>query len=142
MNAQHEGVWTAQGHVQPLRVVCLCAAWCRTCDAYRDTFTQVAAAYPNVLFYWLDVEDRHDLVGDLDVETFPSIAIFRSQRLLYLSAVLPHAGVLRRLVAQAAKEGGLVAPNVANLPEGTSWLVQQLTQNWSSIKPCDSRGET
>lgn len=122
-------------HGQSLRVVCLCAAWCRTCGIYQSTFAQVAAAYPDVPFYWLDVEDRHDLVGDLDVETFPTVVIFRSQQLLYLSAILPHAGVLRRLVEQAAKEGGLAPANPETLPEGAAWLVQQLTQSWEHLRP-------
>lgn len=123
-----------------LRVVCLCAAWCRACDAYQSVFEQVAGAFPRIPFYWLDVEDRHDLVGDLDVETFPTVAVFRGKELLHLSAVLPRAGVLQRLVEHAAAEGGLVVTDAASLPDGTDWLVGQLTQNWGALSVCRVQG--
>lgn len=120
-----------------VRVVCLCAAWCRACDAYYPVFKQVSGSFPHMRFYWLDVEDRHDLVGDLDVETFPTVAVFREAQLLHLSAILPRAGVLRRLVEHAAAaEGGLAVTEAALLPEGTDWLVRQLTQNWAALNAC------
>jgi len=29
---------------EPLLVACLCAQWCRTCDAYRDTLLSARAS--------------------------------------------------------------------------------------------------
>ena len=50
-----------------LHVVCLCAAWCRTCDAYAATLDTVVgdfqrrglAAAPR----WVDIEDEAELLG-------------------------------------------------------------------------------
>lgn len=118
----------------PLRVVCLCAAWCRTCNAYEAVFRQVAAANSELSFYWIDVEDRYDLIGDLDIETFPTIAVFAKEKLQYLSAMLPHAGVLQRLLVHAQKENGFIAPKPSDLPEGAEKMVLNLQVVWADLQ--------
>ena len=79
--------------------VCLCAAWCGTCGIYRPLFDELARAHPNVRFEWVDIEDESDLVGDLDVETFPTLLIADGERALFLGPLLPQAPVLARLLA-------------------------------------------
>ena len=79
--------------------VCLCAAWCGTCDIYRPLFEELARAHPDVRFEWVDIEDESDLVGDLDVETFPTLLIADGERALFLGPLLPQAPVLARLLA-------------------------------------------
>ncbi len=87
--------------------VCLCAAWCGTCGIYRPLFDGLARAHPDVRFEWVDIEDESDLVGDLDVETFPTLLIADGRRALFLGPLLPQAPVLARLLAslQAATPG-------------------------------------
>ncbi|MBY0453521.1 MAG: thioredoxin family protein [Burkholderiaceae bacterium] len=82
-------------------VVCLCAAWCRTCEAYRTVFDSVAAQYPHLRFVWLDVEDEADLVGDLDVETFPTLLIADGDGVRFLGPLPPQVGVLVRMLTHA-----------------------------------------
>ena len=79
--------------------VCLCAAWCGTCGIYRPLFDELARAHPDVQFEWVDIEDESDLVGDLDVETFPTLLIADGERALFLGPLLPQAPVLARLLA-------------------------------------------
>lgn len=49
---------------QVLHVVCLCAAWCRTCQAYGDTLHGVMAKFvPRghaLPARWVDIEDEAD----------------------------------------------------------------------------------
>lgn len=87
--------------------VCLCAAWCGTCGIYRPLFDELARAHPDVRFEWVDIEDESDLVGDLDVETFPTLLIADGERALFLGPLLPQAPVLTRLLTslQAAAPG-------------------------------------
>ncbi len=80
-------------------VVCLCAAWCNTCGDYRATFDAVAREWPAMRFEWLDVEDESELAGDLDVETFPTLLIADGGHARFFGPLLPHAGVLSRLIA-------------------------------------------
>ena len=80
-------------------VVCLCAQWCGTCREYRPLFDGLARAHPDVRFVWVDIEDDAGLVGDLDVETFPTLLIARDRTALFLGPLLPQAPVLARLLA-------------------------------------------
>ncbi|KWT68089.1 Thioredoxin domain [Comamonas testosteroni] len=49
-------------------------------------------------FVWLDVEDREDVAGDLDIETFPSILVAQGEQARFLGPVLPQTGVLARML--------------------------------------------
>ena len=79
-------------------VVCLCAAWCGTCKQYQQSFEALAAQFPEMRFVWLDVEDREDVAGDLDIETFPSILVGQGSQAKFLGPVLPQTGVLARML--------------------------------------------
>ena len=92
---------------EPLLVACLCAQWCRTCDAYRDTLAATRDAmrrgHPDAAmrFVWVDIEDESELVGDLDIEDFPTLLLARGEQVLFFGPVLPHAQTLDRLVRNA-----------------------------------------
>lgn len=58
----------------------------------------MAREWPGVRFEWVDIEDEDDLVGDVDVETFPTVLIGDAHGARFLGPVLPQAGVLRRLL--------------------------------------------
>jgi hypothetical protein len=93
----------------PLLVACLCAQWCRTCDAYQATLASVrdataASAAGEAVpprFVWIDIEDEADLVGEIDVENFPTLLVARGHDVLFFGTVTPHAGTLERLVRGA-----------------------------------------
>jgi len=105
-----------------LLVACLCADWCRTCDAYRDTLLTVRddlrADHPAwaLRFVWIDIEDESELIGDLDVENFPTIVLARGSEVLFAGPVMPHPGTIERLV-QGAIEGSLGRPLEAFHPD-------------------------
>lgn len=85
-------------NAQGWQVVCLCADWCGTCKQYRQPFEALAAQFPQMRFVWVDVEDREDVVGDLDIETFPSILIADANKARFLGPVLPQIQVLARML--------------------------------------------
>ena len=113
---------------EPLLVACLCAQWCRTCDAYRDTLAATRDAmrrgHPDsaTRFVWVDIEDESELVGDLDIEDFPTILLARGDQVLFFGPVLPHAQTLDRLVRSALDTelppltAGALADDVRALP--------------------------
>jgi len=82
----------------PFLVVGFCAAWCNTCGDFRSAFEAQAARRPEARFVWLDIEDDADIVGDIDIENFPTIAIFVDERLLHFGVSLPHGPVVGRLL--------------------------------------------
>ena len=85
-------------------VICLCAGWCGVCREYRPLFEQLAAAHPETRFAWVDVEDEDALVGDLDVETFPTLLIADGRHARFLGPLVPQAGVLERLVVSLREQ--------------------------------------
>lgn len=85
-------------------VACLCAAWCDVCNAYRPGFDALAGEHPDKLFVWIDIEDCADLVGDFDVENFPTLLIQHGDDVLFYGTTLPDQRIAHRLVtAHAAK---------------------------------------
>ncbi|SDV50230.1 thioredoxin family protein [Chitinasiproducens palmae] len=81
-------------------VACLCAAWCGSCRDYAAVFNALAERHPEYCFVWVDVEDHSDRVDAFEVENFPSIVIEDSVGVRFNGPVLPHAGVLSRLLAE------------------------------------------
>ena len=80
-------------------VVCLCAAWCGVCRQYEPEFQALQSKFPQVRFAWLDVEDQEAVMGDVDVETFPTLLIGNAQGAKFLGPLLPQIKVLERLLA-------------------------------------------
>jgi len=108
-------------------VACLCADWCGTCRDYRPVFDEVAAQHPGMPFLWLDIEDQAELVGELDVETFPTLLIADGAALRFAGPLLPHAGTLSRLLGSL--EAGAAVPPVDPALAG---LVQTLHRQINS----------
>ncbi|OYU25551.1 MAG: thiol reductase thioredoxin [Burkholderiales bacterium PBB2] len=88
--------------VQPMLVACLCAAWCRTCDSYHEVVAALREQFPQHRFIWVDIEDDEELVGDLEVETFPTLLIGSGAQLRFIGPVTPHLSTAQRLLATAA----------------------------------------
>ena len=85
-----------------LRVVCLCAAWCGVCRDYATLFDEAALAFgAQARFTRLDIEDEAELLGNVDVENFPTLLILRGERPLFFGTITPHAQTLTRLVQSA-----------------------------------------
>jgi len=80
-------------------VVGLCAAWCNTCGEFRETFDELARETSDTSFVWIDIEDDAELAGEIDVENFPTIAVFHGDRLVHFGTSLPQKQIVVRLLA-------------------------------------------
>lgn len=83
-----------------LRVALLCAGWCTACREFLPVAQRVANAQPDIPIVWLDIEDDAAIIGDFDVEDFPTLVIARGDEVLHLGATLPHEGVVQRLLGE------------------------------------------
>ncbi|QJC57215.1 Putative thioredoxin 2 [Polaromonas vacuolata] len=79
-------------------VVCLCADWCGVCRDYRTIFESLVGQHSDCRFGWVDIEDHADLLGDMDIETFPTLLIADAHGLLFLGSLVPQASTLSRLL--------------------------------------------
>ncbi|MFH7041820.1 thioredoxin family protein [Paucibacter sp. JuS9] len=86
-------------------VACLCASWCRVCDSYHDVFAQLRERHPGVRFVWVDIEDDEELVGDLEVETFPTLLVGQGALLQFIGPITPQLATAERLLASMAGAG-------------------------------------
>lgn len=111
-------VYETLSRAGPTWVVCLCADWCGVCRSYRAIFELVAKQFPQLRFAWLDVEDEAALLGDLDIETFPTLLVARPEGARFMGALTPHAQTLSRLLesleSSAASSDSVMTP--LNLP--------------------------
>lgn len=94
-------------------VACLCAAWCGVCRDWQAAFVAQARAHPHLRFAWVDVEDEDEAMGDVDIETFPTLLVARGDEVMFLGPIPPLArpfeALLARLQAQPAPAPGLPA---------------------------------
>ncbi len=114
-----------------LTVACLCAAWCGTCGEYRPIFDQLQAARPGDRFRWIDIEDEAALVGDIDVETFPTLLVASSEgQVLFAGPVLPRLNDALRLLASQAQQlqGGGAPMGMAGMPWDQAQAFQALAK--------------
>jgi len=107
-----------------LDVVCLCAEWCGTCREYREVFAALQAQAPGHHYRWIDIEDEADALGDIDIETFPTLLLAWRGIVLFAGPVLPRlAEALRLLTVQTERVQAWLAsgdtprqPVLAGLP--------------------------
>jgi hypothetical protein len=111
-----------------IHVACLCAAWCRTCEAY-ESVAEAIAREPvldgaPLQWHWIDVEDEAELVGDYDVETFPTLVIVDSDQVRFAGPLTPQPDTLRRLLRATVAEAGSGSRWPAVAPEIESFAAR------------------
>lgn len=82
-----------------LDVVCLCALWCGSCRSYQPLFESLQARFEGrARFAWIDIEDESELLGEIEVENFPTLLLLQDGAPLFFGPLTPQAGVLTQLV--------------------------------------------
>ncbi|WP_353153466.1 thioredoxin family protein [Herminiimonas fonticola] len=107
-------------------VACLCAAWCDVCTSYRPGFDELAAQHPDKLFIWIDIEDRADLIGDFDVENFPTLLIQRGDDVMFYGTTMPDHRIAHRLItAHADKSDAELKMHAHSSVEYRNWQLER-----------------
>ena len=116
----------------PAWVVCLCADWCVLCRDYRIALKAVAARHSQWRFAWVDIEDHAALVGDLDIETFPTLLIADRAGVRFLGPLAPQADNLARLLTSDLKVQATSAAD-AVLIEGLLQCLPSMPELWLAV---------
>ena len=127
VSAPDLGLMARQADDETPVIVSLCAAWCDTCNEFRASYERIAAARPEMLFIWLDIEDDADICGDINVENFPTLAIYRGGRLMHFGVSLPHEGVVARLIDEMARRSA----GVVDAPGAVTELIARIQRRAS-----------
>ena len=105
-----------------LLVACLCAAWCDVCRDYRASFEALADRHHDKHFIWIDIEDQADLLGDFDVENFPTLLIQRGAQVAFFGCIPPGLQLADRLVqSQAERTASELAAEIDASVERQRW---------------------
>src|SRR5262245_17319934 len=97
-SADRHSLRSRWGADEPLVVISLCAAWCHICGEFRTALERIAADRGDAQFVWLDIEDDSDICGDIDVENFPTLAVFRGDVPLHFGVSTPQEATVARLI--------------------------------------------
>ena len=110
-------------------VICLCADWCGLCRDYQEVFAKVQARHPFSRFVWLDIEDQAELVGDIDVDTFPTLLIAEGLEVRFFGPLTPQLQTLSRLLDSLAQAGSTSTPATPT-PPAVQQLLQAVVTRW------------
>ena len=106
-------------------VACLCAGWCDVCKQYRAGFDALAPQYPEHQFVWIDIEDQSDLIGDLDVENFPTILMQRGDTVAFYGTMMPEPKQVARLLeAQLERSDEELSREARSNPQREQWQTE------------------
>ncbi|RRO89745.1 thioredoxin [Corynebacterium bovis] len=97
------------------------AEWCGPCKRFAPVFENAAENHPDHTFGKIDTEENQDLAGALQIQSIPTLMIFRDGVLVFREAgALPAKALddviaqvealdmedVRRQIAEAEKNGG------------------------------------
>jgi len=88
-------------------VVCYCAEWCDSCRGYQQEFEALSKRWPQFTFVWVDIEENPELLGDDDVENFPTVLIQNATTNLFFGPLLPYISHLEKLLERCDSLGSL-----------------------------------
>jgi len=67
---------------------------------------ELQAASVPLRWHWIDIGDEAELLGDLDVETFPTLVIADAQQVRFAGPLTPLPETLRRLLRATVLQAG------------------------------------
>lgn len=119
-------------------IACLCAGWCGSCRDYAVNFAAWAERRPEHHFVWIDIEDQADLVGDLDVDNFPTLLMQQGPTVSFFGTMEPDTRQAERLLqALAEKTPAELASQAHSTEERRNWQDGDLQKRLSAISDTD-----
>lgn len=105
-------------------IVCYCAAWCDTCTVYQQKLEVLSDQLTDHVFVWVDIENHPELLGDEDVENFPTLLIERQGQKQFFGTMLPHIDQLERMIEVTATGDHIATSNT--LPDVRACLLGKI----------------
>ena len=77
------------------------APWCGPCRSFAPTFEKAAGDNPDVVFGKVNTDEEQQLAAALEIQSIPTLMIFRDKVLLFRQAGALPPAALADVVAQA-----------------------------------------
>ena len=77
------------------------APWCGPCKSFGPVYEKVSEKHDDIVFAKVNTEQEHEIAGQFNIRSIPTLMVFREQVILYAEAgALPESG-FEQLVDQA-----------------------------------------
>jgi thioredoxin 1 len=76
------------------------APWCGPCRAFGPVYDKVAAANTDITFGKVNTEDQQALAGEFEIQSIPTLMVFRDRVLLFSQAGMLPQTALEDLIKQ------------------------------------------
>jgi len=76
------------------------APWCGPCRAFGPTYEKVAAKNTDITFGKVNTQDEQALAGEFDIQSIPTLMVFRDRVLLFSQAGMLPQAALEDLIKQ------------------------------------------
>lgn len=115
-------------------IACLCAGWCDSCRDYAVDFAAWAGRSPQHHFVWIDIEDQADLVGDLDIDSFPTLLMQHGATIGFFGAMEPDTRQAERLLqALSSRSAAELGRAAQSTEEHRIWQTYDLQQRLDAL---------
>lgn len=92
-------------------------------------FLELAKRFPQYRFAWLDIENNAGLVGDLEIETFPTLLLADESGTRFFGPLTPQPETLSRLLVALDRNSLSTTPNVL-LTQSLLQKLQAAPEHW------------
>lgn len=72
----------------------VCADWCAVCRSFKTTVKD----FHGCRVTWVDLDDFEELPGSPEIETFPTVIVFKDTAVLFIGAIKPNKESLESLI--------------------------------------------
>jgi len=79
------------------------ASWCGPCVRFAPVFEASSEKHADIVFGKIDTEDQRELAAELQIQSIPTLMVFRDQILLYREAGALPPPALEQLIEQVRK---------------------------------------
>ncbi len=96
-------------------IICYCAMWCNICREYHSKFINLAKNIIQYSFYWIDIEQQPELLGEEDIDNFPTILIQIKEKTVFFGPITPKIFYLKRLLESFNQNSPMISTGLPDI---------------------------